>query len=86
MTTCHDFCCQLWFQGCDLINSHNKVILARVVELGDMCRPLTRLAFVEDEFSYFGEVHEQRCLIVELVLEVVSEPCAIAHHYVKVDA
>ena len=86
MTTCHDFSSQVRFQGRDLINSHDKVILAWIVELRDMSWSLARLAFVEDEFSDFGEVHKQRRFIIELVLEVVSEPRAIAHDNIEVNA
>ena len=40
---------------------------------------------MEDELADLAQVHEESGLIVELVLEVLSQPLPVPGHYVEVD-
>ena len=46
---------------------------------------LITVTLVEDELSNLAEIHEQSRFVVELILEVLSEPGAVAGDDVQVD-
>ena len=83
MATGHDTLSLLRLESLDLVDSHDQVVLSRVVQCGAWS--LARRSFIENKFADFRQIHEQCGLVIELTLEVFAKPGPVSRHNIKID-